>query len=213
MPKESVDPFQRRLETTEGEDVGQFDKEVDKGAETAVARNSSPRATRASSRGRKETRNKYGVAKGSEGRGRRGRGSGMRWSPTGVPDWNWNWTAVRPERYIFLNILVTVPQSPRHAALPPTGYYPLRTYYFASCTWLGIAAAPLPSPSTCSTPLPRVFFLLSSLRSFAFLRAYLFISFVPFLLAAHLRFFPWCVSTGFVHARWRAPVEKLSNSS
>lgn len=97
----------------------------------------------------------------------------MRWSPTGVPDWNWNWTAVRPERYIFLNILVTVPQSPRHAVLPPTGYYPLRTYYFASCTWLGIAAAPLPSPSAC-TPLfflrrfPRVPFFFFLLRSFPF---------------------------------------------
>lgn len=32
----------------------------------------------------------------------------MRRSPVRVRDWNWNWTAVRPERYIFLNILVTV---------------------------------------------------------------------------------------------------------
>lgn len=32
----------------------------------------------------------------------------MRRSPARVQEWNWNWTAVRPERYIFLNILVTV---------------------------------------------------------------------------------------------------------
>lgn len=51
----------------------------------------------------------------------------MRWSvsPTRVPDWNWNWTAVRPERYIFLNILVTVRDrlvtQPCH--LPATTHY------------------------------------------------------------------------------------------
>lgn len=59
--------------------------------------------------------------------GWRGRGSGMRWSvsPARVPDWNWNWTAVRPERYIFLNILVTVRDrlvtQPCH--LPATTHY------------------------------------------------------------------------------------------
>lgn len=51
----------------------------------------------------------------------------MRWSvsPARVPDWNWNWTAVRPERYIFLNILVTVRDrlvtQPCH--LPATTHY------------------------------------------------------------------------------------------
>lgn len=51
----------------------------------------------------------------------------MRWSvsPTRVPDWNWNWTVVRPERYIFLNILVTVRDrlvtQPCH--LPATTHY------------------------------------------------------------------------------------------
>lgn len=42
-------------------------------------------------------------------------------------DWNWNWTAVRPERYIFLNILVTVRNrlvtQPCHL-LPATHYVP-----------------------------------------------------------------------------------------
>ena len=122
----------------------------------------------------------------------------MRWSPTGVPDWNWNWTAVRPERYIFLNILVTVPQSPRHAALPPTGYYPLRTYYFASCTWLGIAVAlrylhHLPA-HRCS-----VFFFFRSFASFLRFPARLpFISFVRSLSSrgASATSFP-VRSTGF----------------
>lgn len=116
----------------------------------------------------------------------------MRWSPTGVPDWNWNWTAVRPERYIFLNILVTVPQSPRHAALPPTGYYPLRTHYFASCTWLGIAAAPLPSSSTCTPLLLRSSCAYLSFRSF------------PFFSRRICASSPLC-SPGF---HWRAPIEK-----
>lgn len=50
-------------------------------------------------RGRKETRNKYSAAS-----------LGAAWATgTGrVRAGDWNWTAVRPERYIFLNILVTV---------------------------------------------------------------------------------------------------------
>lgn len=49
----------------------------------------------------------------------------MRWSPTRVPDWNWNWTAVRPERYIFLNILVTV----RNRLVTQPCHLPATTHY------------------------------------------------------------------------------------
>lgn len=60
-------------------------------------------------------------------------GSGMRRGTAGrvrTGDWNWNWTAVRPERYIFLNILVTVRNrlvtQPCH--LLPAAHYVPTTY-------------------------------------------------------------------------------------
>lgn len=68
LSEESVDvPFPSRARKhggrEEGETLDSLVKRSTKGR-PAVAQNSSPRATRASSRGRKETRNKYGVAKG-----------------------------------------------------------------------------------------------------------------------------------------------------
>lgn len=65
---------------------------------------------------------------------RRGIAGGVR---TG--DWNWNWTGSPARKIHIFKYFSHGPQSPRHAALPPTAWYPLRTYYLPG-TCLGIAA-------------------------------------------------------------------------
>lgn len=69
------------------------------------------------------------------------------------------------------------PQSPRHAALPPTACYPLRTYYLPD-TWLGIAAG-APRVSTflathCRSLSFSLFFALARTHTHARTYAYCF---------------------------------------
>lgn len=93
-------------------------------------------STPSSAAGRKETRNKYSEAQRRElGSGmRRGTAGGVR---TGGLELELDGSPAR-KIHIF-KYFSHGPQSPRHAALPPTACYPLRTYYLPG-TCLGIAA-------------------------------------------------------------------------
>lgn len=85
--------------------------------------------------GRKETRNKYSEAQRraweryAAGNGGRGPHRGLELELDGSP----------ARKIHIFKYFSHGPQSPRHAALPPTACYPLRTYYLPG-TCLGIAA-------------------------------------------------------------------------
>lgn len=85
--------------------------------------------------GRKETRNKYSEAQRRAweryvaGNGGRGPHRGLELELDGSP----------ARKIHIFKYFSHGPQSPRHAALPPTACYPLRTYYLPG-TCLGIAA-------------------------------------------------------------------------
>lgn len=85
--------------------------------------------------GRKETRNKYSEAqrraweRHAAGNSGRGPHRGLELELDGSP----------ARKIHIFKYFSHGPQSPRHAALPPTACYPLRTYYLPG-TCLGIAA-------------------------------------------------------------------------
>lgn len=110
-----------------------------------------------------------------------GRGSGMRWSvsPTRVPDWNWNWTAVRPERYIFLNILVTV----RDRLVTQPCHLPATTHYVPTTLPGYVAGHGRAVPTLYVSPIYTRDFLTSSFP-FSFIYIYIYKYTCP--RAAHL---------------------------
>lgn len=96
----------------------------------------------------------------------------MRWSvsPTRVPDWNWNWTAVRPERYIFLNILVTV----RDRLVTQPCHLPATTHYVPTTLPGYVAGHGRAVPTLYVSPIYTRDFLTSSF-SFSFKYIYIYL--------------------------------------
>lgn len=108
--------------------------------------------------GRKETRNKYSEAqrraweRHAAGNGGRGPHRGLELELDGSP----------ARKIHIFKYFSHGPQSPRHAALPPTACYPLRTYYLPG-TCLGIAAG---TPRVSGFLVTRCRFLSLSLSIF-----------------------------------------------
>lgn len=102
---------------------------------TGKARPAAPLRARPVRCGRKETRNKYSEAqrraweRHAAGNSGRGPHRGLELELDGSP----------ARKIHIFKYFSHGPQSPRHAALPPTACYPLRTYYLPG-TCLGIAA-------------------------------------------------------------------------
>lgn len=111
--------------------------------------------------GRKETRNKYSEEqrraweRHAAGNGGRGPHRGLELELDGSP----------ARKIHIFKYFSHGPQSPRHAALPPTACYPLRTYYLPG-TCLGIAAS---TPRVSGFLVTRCRSLSPSLSLFIFL--------------------------------------------
>lgn len=121
----------------------------------------------------------------------------MRWSvsPTRVPDWNWNWTAVRPERYIFLNILVTV----RDRLVTQPCHLPATTHYVPTTLPGYVAGHGRAVPTLYVSPIYTRDFLTSSFP-FSFIYIY--------ILALGRRIFPAFPFHAEEAFRFSSPEEK-----